>query len=159
MEKKEKNKGGAPSKFNDAVKEKMLELLEKGKTEQQVADIIGVHVTTIRNWKGKHPELVWAIKEAKQIADDLVEASLFSKACGYSHEEEKIFLHEGKVVRAKTRRQYAPDTTAGIFWLKNRKPELWREKENPDVVINNYSNMTDDELNERLAELEQRRKD
>lgn len=120
---------GRPSKFNGQILEKMLQLAELGKTHQQIADIIGVHVRTIENWMGKHPDIMWALKEAKQIADDLVEASLFSRAVGYSHPEEKIFQYEGSIVRANTTKHHPPDVTAALAWLHNRKPDEWRAKQ------------------------------
>jgi transposase-like protein len=124
----ERNPIGRPSKFNVAVKEKILELGSAGKTEEQIAEIIGIHVNTLRNWKGKHPDFMWALNESKQVADDLVEASLFSRAVGYSHREEKVFCHEGMIITHETMKQYPPDVTAAIFWLKNRKPDEWRDK-------------------------------
>ncbi len=105
----------------------MIALYESGKTDDQVARIVGVSVRTINNWKGSNPEFLHALKSAKEIADDLVEASLFSRATGYTHIEEKIFLYEGYPVRVKTKKHYPPDVTAGIFWLKNRQPDRWRD--------------------------------
>lgn len=106
----------------------MLELYRKGKTDAQVADIVGVSVRTIHNWKGKNPLFFHSLKDAKQVADDLVEASLFSRATGYSHKSEEIFCYFGKVKRVPTVKQYAPDVTAAIFWLKNRQPDRWRDQ-------------------------------
>jgi hypothetical protein len=67
---------------------------------------------------------------------------LYQRAVGYTHDEEKIFLHEGKAVRVKTKKHYAPDATSAIFFLKNRQPQLWRDTkvlqgdaENPLEVI------------------------
>jgi hypothetical protein len=125
-----------PSKFNDQIKAKMIELYEKGKTDDQVAEIIGVCPRTIANWKGNHPEFLQTLKESKQIADDLVEASLFSRAVGYSHVEEKVFCHEGCIVTHETVRQYPPDTAAAIIWLKNRNPKRWREKMPDEAAVN-----------------------
>lgn len=119
---------GRPTKFNEKIKEKILELAQKGKTDEDIAEIIGVHVNTLRNWKGAFPDLLWALKESKQVADDLVEASLFSRAVGYSHREEKVFCHEGMIVTHEVTKHYPPDTTAAIFWLKNRKPNEYRDK-------------------------------
>lgn len=118
-----------PSRFNDAITDTVRALYEKGKTDGQVAEIIGVSIRTLHYWKAKHPDFLHAIKDSKQVADDLVEASLFSRAVGYSHPEEKIFQHEGEIIRAETVKQYPPDPTAMIFWLKNRRPEEWREKQ------------------------------
>jgi hypothetical protein len=135
------NKGGRPSKFNETVRDKILELAEEGKTEEQIAEIIGIHVNTLRNWKGKHPTFLWALKESKGVADDLVEASLFQRAIGYTHPEEKVFCHLGQLVKHQGQKHIPPDVTAQIFWLKNRRPDEWREKqpgeEPPGPIINN----------------------
>lgn len=135
-----------PSGFNDALKETMLGLYAEGKTDEQVAEIVGVHVKTIFNWKGKHPTFLQALRKMKQAADELVEASLFSRAIGYSHPEEKVFCHEGRIVTHETVKQYPPDTQAAILWLKNRQPERWREKLADENQVN--INIT---LAERMA--------
>lgn len=149
-------KKGRPTKFSDALQEKMIELYEKGKTDEQVAEIIGVSKKTINNWKGKHPDFLYSLKEAKQIADDLVEASLFSKATGYSHKELKVFNYEGEIIEHEIEKHYAPDTTAAIFWLKNRQPERWRDKS--DLEINNLREKTDEEIDARINELLKKKK-
>lgn len=117
---------GRPTKFTDALREKILALYEAGKTDAQVAKIIGVSRRTITNWKGADSEFLLTVKESKSVADDLVEASLFSRATGYSHAEEKIFVYEGHIIRAPTVKHYPPDVTAGIFWLCNRQPDRWK---------------------------------
>ena len=122
---------GTKSKFNSSLLATIVNLYACGKTDEQVAERIGVSVRTIYNWKGKHPDFLQALKEGTQVADDLVEASLFHRATGYSHIEEKIFISDGQIIRAKTRKHYPPDTTAAIFWLKNRRPESWRDAQ-PD---------------------------
>lgn len=118
---------GRPSRFNDALLEKITALYADGKTDAEVAKAIGVSLKTIYNWKGKHPQFLHALKDSKGIADDLVEASLFQRATGYTCAEEKIFVYEGMPIRVKTVKHYAPDVTAQIFWLKNRRADLWRE--------------------------------
>lgn len=120
---------GRPSKFNDTIRDKIIQLAESGKTNEQIAEIIGVHVRTLENWQGKHPQLLWAIRESKQMADELVEASLFSRAVGYTHSEEKAFCSEGVVITHDTQKHYPPDVQAAMFWLKNRQPDKWREKQ------------------------------
>lgn len=144
---------GRPSQFNDAIRDKMIELAKAGKTNEQIAEVIGVHVRTIETWQGKHKDLMWALKEAKQVADDLVEASLFSRAVGYSHPEEKVFCNEGVIITHNTIKQYPPDVTAAIFWLKNRQPKRWRENQDKtEVVINNICADPVD-LEERIKQL------
>lgn len=49
---------------------------------------------------------------------------------GYSHKSVKIFMPAGKdaPVYADFIEHFPPDTTAMIFWLKNRQPDKWRDK-------------------------------
>lgn len=103
-------------------------LAEKGKTNQEISDILGIDIATFYRWQQK-PEVREAIKKAKEEPDDRVERSLFERAIGYSHPEEKVhFLSDGEVVTYQTRRHYPPDTAAAFIWLKNRRPERWRDK-------------------------------
>lgn len=147
-------KRGRKSSFNSKIQETILRLLKEGKTEEQVARVIGVSTRTLSNWKGKHVELLHAIRESKLLADELVEASLFRRAVGYSHKEIKFFAHEGVVTdRRVVEKHHPPDTTAAMFWLRNRQPKKWREKTESDVNINNFSNLTDEQLDARLEEM------
>ena len=139
---------GRPSAFNAALCEKMISLYKSGKTDAEVAEIIGVCVRTIHIWKGKHPDFLHSLKEAKAIADDLVEASLFSRAIGYTHEAEQVFCSFGKVTRVKTFKHYPPDVTAQIFWLKNRRPDLWRETTTLNLESNDPDAKTTDSFEE-----------
>lgn len=141
-----------PSKFNDALKDIILRLYKQGRTDKQVAEAIGVCEKTLNNWKGKNATFLQSLKDAKFVADALVEASLFSRAAGYSHVEEKIFMVDGKAKRVKTAKQYPPDTTAAIFWLKNRQPEKWRE--NYELDIHDMDKKSDEELDQRIKILE-----
>ena len=141
-----------PSKFNEALKETMLKLFKRGLTDKQVAEAIGVCEKTINNWKGKFPTFQQALKESKLVADALVEASLFSRAAGFAHPEEKIFIVDNKVKRVQTMKHYPPDTTAAIFWLKNRQPEKWRE--NYQFDLHDMDKKSDEELDQRIKELE-----
>lgn len=120
---------GRPTKFNNALNIKVAALYGSGKTDKEVAEAIGVSVRTISYWKACHSDFLQALKEGKDVADEMVVSSLFRRATGYSHPEEKIFLYEGQVVRAKTMKHYPPDVTAAIFWLKNRRPDEWRDRE------------------------------
>lgn len=122
-------KMGRPSVFSDRLVERLLEMATKGATDAQLAKAAGVSITTLKNWKAAHPDFLAALKEAKNLADDLVEASLYMRATGYSHPAIKIFCSQGAVITEKYIERYPPDVTACIFWLKNRQPERWREKQ------------------------------
>lgn len=148
-------KRGPKSKLNLKVKETFLRLLKDGKTEAEIAEVVGVCPRTIANWKGKHVELLHAVRESKQVADDLVEASLYQRALGYEHPEEKVAITKlGDVIPYTVAKKYPPDTTAAMFWLRNRQPERWKEKTEGDVNVNNNFNpttLTDEQLDARIA--------
>lgn len=109
------------------MKARAIELFKRGKTDVQTSRILGIHPKTLQYWKGAYPEFLAALKEAKEDADELVKASLFRRATGYYHKEEKIFFFKGDVQKVQTVKHYPPDTAAAIFWLKNRQPKQWRD--------------------------------
>lgn len=119
---------GRPSKYSPDILPQVRFLAKKGCTDKDLAEFFEVNIDTIHEWKKKHPEFSDTLKEAKLEADSAVERSLFERATGYSHPEDKIFQYEGCPVVVPTVKHYPPDTAAAIFWLKNRKPEQWREK-------------------------------
>lgn len=100
-----------------------------GATDIEVADMLDVSVRTLHYWKAQRPELVAAMKTGKAASDDRVERSLFSRATGYEHDEVDIRVVKDRIVKTPIRKFYPPDTTAAIFWLKNRKPAEWRDKQ------------------------------
>lgn len=107
---------GRPSKFDGINLEQVKKLVHRGWTDLQMAEFFEVDETTWHRWKGKHPEFCQSLKDWKVEADSEVERSLFEKAKGFYKQvdgEEKYF---------------PPDSTACIFWLKNRKKEEWRDK-------------------------------
>jgi hypothetical protein len=121
-------KRGQPTKFNVETTAKMMVLYRQGKTDKEIAELTGIGKSTIELWKKTYPEFLDALKTAKDNPDDLVEASLFNLAQGYSCKETKVFCAFGKVTTVDIIKHYPPDVTACIFWLKNRRPERWREK-------------------------------
>jgi len=127
-----------PSKYASIDLKKVQLLAEKGFTEEEIAEFFGICRDTFAEYKKKHPKFSDTIKTGKKISDDKVERSLFERACGYEHPEEKIFCNDGEIVRATTIKKYPPDPVSMIFWLKNRKPGEWREKQEVDVNLNTY---------------------
>lgn len=124
-----KAKRGRPTDFNEKVCAHIIALAEEGKTDKQIAKAIGVSEKTINNWKVKNTDFFQSLKDAKDIADQLVEATLFERAIGYKHKEVKVFCHQGMIVTHEVEKVYPPDVTAMIFWLKNRQPDRWRDKQ------------------------------
>lgn len=104
--------------------------------DKQIADKIGVSVTTLYNWKNKYPQIDKALASGKDIADAKVENALFKRAIGYTYEETKREGARGGAAKITvTTKTVPPDVTAQIFWLKNRKPDRWREKVETVSVI------------------------
>ena len=128
--------GGRPTAYSGDFAEQARKICELGATDQEIADFFGVDVRTIYRWKHDHDEFCQALKAGKDIADERVERSLYQKAIGYEQDEVKIFMPSGaeKPVYAEFRAKIAPDTTAAIFWLKNRRSQDWR-----DVKSNEHS--------------------
>lgn len=119
---------GRPSKFKPEFVEQAEKLCKLGATDLDIADFFGVDVRTLYRWKGENEAFCQALKAGKAEADARVERSLFARANGYEHDEVDIRVVAGQIVQTPIRKVYAPDTTACIFWLKNRKPEQWRDK-------------------------------
>lgn len=103
-------------------------LCKLGATNAEIANGLGVACSTVELWMVKHPEFGAAVKTAKAVADARVERSLYQRACGYECDEIDIRVVGSQVVQTPIRKRYPPDVVACIFWLKNRRPDLWREK-------------------------------
>lgn len=88
-----------------------------GATDKELAEFFNVAESTINNWKIAHPSFREAVAEGKELADMDVAESFLRKARGYDH--------EGK--------HYPPDTAAAFIWLKNRRPQHWRDKQDLEV--------------------------
>ncbi len=123
--------GGRPSKYDPLFCETAFTLASQGATDIEIADALSVHVSTYYRWRAEHEEFREATAAGKEAADERVEASLYHRAVGYSHDAVKIFMPAGatKPVLAKYREHYPPDTTAASLWLRNRRPDKWRDKQ------------------------------
>lgn len=121
---------GRPSKYDPAFVEQAAKLCALGATDEQIADFFGVAPSTLYLWKHGHPEFSEALKAGKAEADERVVRSLYQRAVGYEFDGVKVFMPAGAAapVYAPIRERLHPDTTAAIFWLKNRRPEEWRDK-------------------------------
>lgn len=96
-----------------------------GLTDEQIAKNIGINRDTLYRWKKAYPDFSDALKRGKEVIDRQVENALLKRALGYTYDE--VTFEDGVEVKC-VRKQVVPDTTAQIFWLKNRKPEDWRDK-------------------------------
>lgn len=125
---KPKRDVGRPSTYLPEYADQARRLCLLGLTDPELASFFGVCERTINYWKGAHPDFLQAITKGKTLADADVAASLYERACGYSHPEDKFFQYEGRIMVEETIKHYPPDTAAAFIWLKNRQSGKWRDK-------------------------------
>lgn len=159
---------GRKGKYHEWLTEDGLTKLQgwarDGLTEEQIAENMGIVRTTLYTWKNRYPELDKALKKGKEVIDRHVENALLKRALGYSYEEvtyERVYdADTDSHVRVETKRvtkEVHPDVTAQIFWLKNRKPEEWRDRRETaisgNMSINNpYAELTTEELKKLIKQ-------
>jgi len=147
-----------PSKADSILTDKTLKqigvMASTGITDSEIAFNIGIAYSTFREWVKIHPKLSAALKKYKAVADDNVERSLYQRAMGWEYTEEtreRVFnkeLEQFEMVLTKTvTKQVLPETTAMIFWLKNRKPDEWKDR------VENYF-IPEDEQDSKMSEYE-----
>lgn len=130
--------GEKNSKYKPEYDELAYNYALLGVTDKQLSEFFGVCEATLNNWKNDHPSFLESLKQGKGQADAMVAKSLFKRALGYSHPETKIATRDGQITDTlDVEKHYAPDPTAAIFWLKNRQPEIWRDKK--EVSFDNGS--------------------
>jgi len=133
-------KVGRPTKYTieHAIQAENYALI--GFDDIRMADAFDVTVATITLWKKKHPEFSAAIKNGKDVADGNVGISLYKQATGFTGPDGKY---------------YPPNPTACIFWLKNRQKAVWRDKQEVEHSGQiTYKDMTDDELDAKIKQLQ-----
>lgn len=124
---------GRPTLFRPEYVEQARKLALLGATDREIGEFFEVSETTINNWKLRHPEFLESLKAGKEAADERVERSLFHRAIGYKHEAVKMFQAGGEIISESYVEHYPPDTTAAIFWLKNRRPKEWRDRHQQEI--------------------------
>ena len=131
--KEEINLRGRPSKYVDINLEQVEKFCKLGATDAELADFLGVTETTINNWKLEHDDFFESVTRGKRYSDEEVVASLYAKALGGIKELRKDKLNkDGDVVTLTEEVLVVADTKACEFWLKNRRPDEWREKREID---------------------------
>lgn len=161
--------GGRKGKYEYWLTEDGLTLLEgwarDGLTEEQIAkDKIGISRSTLNEWKKKFPDFSDTLKRGKEIVDIQAENALLKKALGGKYTEEVSRAVENpetgettlQVVQ-RTTKEIPPDTAALIFWLKNRRPDKWRDKRdvNMEAEIKNenpFEGLTTEELRKLIQD-------
>jgi len=134
-------KRGRTTKYREEYAEQAYKLCLLGATDKDMADFFRVSESTLNLWKKEYEEFSESIKRGKITADATVAEKLYHRAIGYVHPETKIVTYEGEITdQIDIEKHYAPDPTAAIFWLKNRQPEKWRDKQ--EIETNNKNDNT-----------------
>lgn len=147
---------GRPTSFKPEYVEQAKKLCALGATDAEMANFFNVAISTINLWKIKHPEFSEALNLGKEVADKRVVEALYQRAMGFSHEDTDIRVVDGAIIQTPLIKHYPPDTTAAIFWLKNRRPDEWRDKTQQELTGKDGGpietvDMTDNEVARRIA--------
>ena len=146
----EKKKRGRKSEYQKEYADQALKLCLLGAIDKELAEVFSVSVQTLNKWKKDYPEFLESLKKGKNIADANVASRLYNRAIGYSCKATKFATSEGRITDSKEYiEHYPPDTTAAIFWLKNRQPEKWRDKKEVYTNVNlgdELESLTDEQL-------------
>ncbi len=140
-----KVKRGAPTKYQKALGNLIAKMVSDGATFEEIAKAAGIDVGTLWNWRNTQEDIKKAVRDAKNIPNQLVEGALFKLCVGYSvttkdaDGNEKVFTH------------VKPDITAIKHWLKNRDPENWAEESKLELEMTkpirlDLSNASEEEL-------------
>lgn len=126
-----KNIIGRPSSFDERfIEQARIIGANLGSTNVQLAAIFGVAESTLYEWIALYPALSEAIKDGREHYDNnLVQRSLRDRATGYSHDDVHISNYQGEITETAITKHYPPDPASMIFWLKNRDPNRWKDKQ------------------------------
>lgn len=123
-----KHAGGRPTLYKKEYSELARKFCLLGATDIDLAKFFEVNVDTIHEWKKVHKEFSDSIKEGKEEADANVANRLYQRAMGYSHPDVHISNYQGEITVTPIVKEYAPDPTSAIFWLKNRQKDRWSDR-------------------------------
>ncbi|EMN6132510.1 terminase [Salmonella enterica] len=140
---------GRPSAYKPEYAEQARKLCLLGHTDAELAAFFEVSEQTINAWKHAHPDFLESIKKGKQVADGNVADRLYQRAMGYVAPDIDIRVIENQIVETPLEKHYPPDTTAAIFWLKNRQKDKWRDKQ----VVEHFGEVS---ITDRLARARKR---
>lgn len=133
------------AKIDEWLEQDKLTLLEgwarDGLTNEQIAKNICINVKTLYDWKNKESNICNSLKKGREVADYEVENALFKRAVGYTIQVNEQKIDKDGCIHDLVKDVHIPgDTTAQIYWLKNRKPDKWRDKvadtENEEAITN-----------------------
>jgi hypothetical protein len=134
---------GRKSAFKEKIKpnlKKIKKWLEQGYLDLEICKNLNISRSTYYKYAAENSELKYLIKQSKEAVDREVEQALHRRATGYEYEEqvnESSFSpkHGESTTTRTVKKKMAPDPTSMIFWLKNRQPGKWRDKQEVDMNI------------------------
>ena len=128
-----------PGKYRPKYAELAYKMAQLGTSHKRIAWILEISESTFYEWQERHAGFKIALKAGMDLADANVANSVYRGAVGYSHPHEEIKVIGEEVVRVPTMKHYPPNPHLATFWLKNRQPELWKEKveivEKPSIAL------------------------
>lgn len=126
------NKVGRPSKYDKIDLMQVVVAGELGLTDKELCKFFNIKDATLNKYKNQYPEFIESLKKGKDIADEKVVRALYKRATGYSHPDIHITTYQGEVTTTPIIKHYPPDTTACIYWLRNR--QQWIDKLPMDII-------------------------
>ncbi len=123
------NKGGRPVKYDTKFNKIVYKLALLGAKNKQIADSLSITEVTFYEWRNTKPQFSNALKKGREDADAAVAESTFRNAIGYSLIETDVRVVNGELVQTKIKKNYPPNPTSAIFWLKNKQPDIWKDKQ------------------------------
>lgn len=166
MAKEKKEKRGRKSQYEERVQPFLMQVeawARDGATDEIVYKKLGISKDTFYEYKKKYQEFSDALKKGKEVVDIEVENTLLKRALGFKETVKKAVkvkrveydngrreLEKEEVVLVDEEVFVPPETTSIIFWLKNRRPDKWRDKQNVEVVVNELENLPPEEAKEHI---------
>ena len=151
---------GRPSTYRDEYAVWGERFAKLGATLEEMADAFGVAPSTVSRWLVTLPAFQEAVKRGRTEADARVAESLWCRATGAvrARTQKPVVLKEAgggqRIEIVEYEEAYPPDTVAAIFWLKNRQPANWRDKQDLDVSLTGrVARIPDDERTQKALEL------
>jgi hypothetical protein len=135
--------GGRKTVYSPRMAVVARKCCERGMTDMEVADMLGIGLATLYRWKAEHPAFSRVFKLGKAEADDRVERSLYSRAVGYDYVAEKPVMTRHGQKTMKYRAHVPPDTAAAVWYLKNRRTDRWRDSFRHEHVETPYDGIED----------------
>lgn len=142
---------GRPTKYRKDFPARAGKLWANGATDAQVAQQLKINHDTLKEFVKKYPEFSATRAACKEIADDNVEKALYDRAIGSVLPDVHIAVHEGAVIVTPLKKHFPPDVQACSLWLRNRKPQQWRDKTESDITLSGMPEDLVKAIQERAA--------